>query len=74
MWHLDFREGILVHDLVFLDHLTFPEEKRGDGVYLVGSQRTFLVEMHTTVDEVPHPLSKELGKDAENPFRTVEQQ
>src|ERR1700688_3641632 len=53
MWHLDFREGILVHDLVFFDHVAFPEKKRGDGVYLVGTQRTFLVERHATVDEVP---------------------
>src|SRR4029079_4155306 len=53
MWHFDFRESILVHDLVFLDHVGFPEKERSDGVYLVGGQRTFLVEGHAAVDEVP---------------------
>src|SRR5579872_2726812 len=53
MRHLDFREAVLVHNLVFFDHLAFPEKKRDDGVYLVGTQRTFLVERHASVDEIP---------------------
>ena len=52
--HLDLRQILGVHDLVFLDHVVLEQQEGGEGVHFIGLERPLFSEGHAAIDVIPY--------------------
>src|SRR5262245_30088592 len=52
--HLDLRQTLLIHRLVFRDHAVDVEQKCRQRVHLVSGQRALAIERHGAIDVIPN--------------------